>query len=126
MAPSSPADARVVSVQVICSEVVVSGGSRTTQWHVLDRGQWLPAHRHPSCVSKREQAGPGTVWQEALTLQLAPGTELKQLISEPLPAKRRSAFDYLRAEVRSTARRTRELHVIVGRTGKLLHGKKTP
>jgi hypothetical protein len=59
------------------------------------------------------------VWQELLTLQLAPGSELKQIISEPERPKARSAFDYLRRQVRNPPRRTRELHYTVDAAGEL-------
>jgi hypothetical protein len=59
------------------------------------------------------------VWQELLTLQLAKGSELKQLISEPLPPKPRSAFDYLQRAVRNPPRKIREVLYTVDAAGEL-------
>ncbi|HEX2882822.1 MAG TPA: hypothetical protein VHO25_25055 [Polyangiaceae bacterium] len=106
-------------MRVTCEETVVAGGTRTTQWQVRDGAMWLAAHRHPTCISERSKSPPGTVWQEVLTLQLSVGAELKQVISEPLPAKPHSVFEYLRREVRNTRRATREIRYAVDSTGKL-------
>jgi hypothetical protein len=119
MPPQSTDPAALVTVHVTCNESVVAGGTRTTQWQVRDGNVWVAAHRHPSCVGERGKSAPGLVWQELLTLQLLPGSELKQVISEPLPAKPRSAFDYLQRPVRNPPRRTRELHYTVDSTGLL-------
>lgn len=120
MSPPTANEGTPVAVRVICEESVVTGGTRMTQWHVKDGATWLAAHRHPSCVSERGKSAPGTVWQETLTLQLAPGSEIRQVISEPLPDKPRSVFDHLQREARNTPRRTREIHYTVGSSGALV------
>jgi hypothetical protein len=118
--PPNSIDEAPVTVRVICEETVVTGGARVMQWQVRDGKNWLAAHRHSSCVAERGNSAPGTVWRETLTLKLVPGTEIRQLISEPLPPKPRSVFDHLQREARSTPRRTRELHYTVGKAGALL------
>lgn len=122
MPPTSNSDAPV-TVRVICEETIVSGGSRTTQWQVKDGATWIAAHRHASCVAERGASAPGTVWRETLTLKLVPGSEIKQVINEPMPAKPRSAFDYLRREVRGTPRKVRENHYTISESGGLLRSK---
>lgn len=119
MPAKSPDNPALVTVRVTCNESVVAGGTRTIQWHVRDGKAWIAAHRHPSCISERCKSTAGVVWQELLTLQLAKGSELKQLISEPLPPKPRSAFDYLQRAVRNPPRKIREVLYTVDAAGEL-------
>jgi hypothetical protein len=80
-------------------ERVVPGGTETVRWWVRVGDSWTQAAKHSTAQRERLQAGPGTVWEARVVLELPPGTRLVEVRS--LPAlKRRSAMQYLEQETR--------------------------
>lgn len=113
------------SVELVDSETIVAHGSCTVRWFVEVGEQWVPASESAAARVERLDAGPGTVWQSRVSVELPRGTWLLRQESRPGTAKRRDPFDYLAREVRTAARRVRRSYFVVGPSG-TLHPRRRP
>ena len=100
---------RAVRVELVESEHVVPYGEARVTWLVQKADGWVRATEWPSAVLEDRDAGPGTVWERAVIVELPPGTLLERVESRPRPLPRKdplSYFDRQGARPRAT-RRTR-------------------
>lgn len=114
----SPPDASEL-VELVESEVVTGRGRRVTTFLVRLNDAWVPAREHPSARVEPIEAGPGTVWERRIELQLARGARLVRVVSEPLPEPRHDPLDYLTGAARKARRRTVRTELSVGARGRL-------
>lgn len=97
-----------VRVQLVLGEYVAPRGHKKVSWLVRRADAWVPAGTVPGAVTESLAAGPGTIWESSVTLDLDAGAEVVRVISAPR-AEQRSVLDYLAAappRAESTTRRT--------------------
>ena len=61
---------------------------------------WITAAEYPGAESERRDAGPGTVWERAVTIIVPLGTELMRVETRPRQTETKDPMSYLRAEVK--------------------------
>jgi hypothetical protein len=108
------------SIELSDGEIVVTRGTRAITWWVKKGEGWVNARGWPGAKVEQLDAGPGTVWQCRLDLELPLGTLLMRVESHPAPAGRKEPLDYLEREIRRARRRVIRTYFKVGRRGKLL------
>jgi hypothetical protein len=115
------------SIELNDGEVVVARGTRAISWWVRKGEGWVNARGWPGAKVEQLDAGPGTVWQCRLELELPLGTVLMRVESHPVPLSRKDPFEYLERETRRARRKVRRTYFKVGRRGALLaepeHGR---
>jgi hypothetical protein len=108
---------RAAAVELVDSARVVSYGEARVTWFVRKSDGWVRAAEWPGAVVEARDAGPGTVWERAVTMELPPGTELLRVESRPrveAPKDPLSYFDRRASRARAT-RRTRYRVEVGGR-----------
>jgi hypothetical protein len=100
---------RLESVELVDSERVVPFGHARITWLVRKGDGWIRATEWPGAVTEARDAGPGTVWERAVILELATGTELVRVESRPRAEAPKDPLSYLdrRTHRPRTTRRTR-------------------
>ena len=107
-------------VELTDGEVVVARGTRAITWWVRTGDAWINARGCPGAKVEQLDAGPGTVWQCRLDLELPRGTLLMRVESHPLRTGRKDPFEYLERETRRARRRVLRTYFKVGRRGELV------
>jgi hypothetical protein len=92
-----------VRITIEESEHVVPRGARATTWFVRVRDAWVAARKVEGAFVERLDAGPGTVWRQSITLELATGTRLLRVDSGPR-AERKTPLEYLESRAVPAAR----------------------
>jgi hypothetical protein len=106
---------RVAAVELVDSARVVAYGEARVTWFVRKSDGWVRAAEWPGAVIESRDAGPGTVWERAVTLELAQGTELLRVESRPRPETPKDPLSYLdRRTSRARATRRTRYRVEVG------------
>lgn len=106
---------RAATVELVDSARIVPYGEALVTWFVRKNDAWMRAAEWPGAVAERRDAGPGTVWERAVTLELAPGTELLRVESRPRAEPPRDPLSYLdRRKPRARATRRTRYRVEVG------------
>jgi len=108
------------SIELNDGEVVVARGTRAITWWVRKGESWINARGWPGAKVEQLAAGPGTVWQCRLELELPLGTVLMRVESHPVALARKDPFDYLERETRRARRKVTRTYFKVGRRGALL------
>lgn len=99
-------------------EHVVPHGARQTTWFVRVRDAWVAARAAEGAHVENLEAGPGTVWRQCITLELAPGARLMRV--ETMPQKqRKTPLEYLESRRAPLARAVRRREFQVGPNGEL-------
>lgn len=75
-------------------EHVVPHGARQTTWFVRVRDAWVAARAAEGAHVENLEAGPGTVWRQCITLELAAGARLMRVETMP-QNKRKTPLEYL-------------------------------
>ncbi|HEX4335742.1 MAG TPA: hypothetical protein VH062_07490 [Polyangiaceae bacterium] len=99
---------RIESVELVDSERVVPYGDARVTWLVRKGDGWVRATQWPGATTAARDAGPGTVWERAVTLALVAGTELVRVESRPRIEAPKDPLSYLdrRGARPRTTRRT--------------------
>lgn len=118
-AASDRAPATTETVTIIVGEHVAARGRRSISWLLRDRNRWVPVQRCERAGVERLDAGPGTVWEARVTLNLPRGARLMRVESTPRRDARREPLEYLRREVRAAERTVHRTEYEVGPRGKL-------
>jgi hypothetical protein len=100
-------------------ENIVARGRRTVTWCLRAGQRWVRAAEQPNARIVSLDAGPGTVWEHLVELELPAGSVLMRIESSPVPERRRQALEYLMNETRAAARRVRRTYFKVARDGSL-------
>jgi hypothetical protein len=108
-----------VCIELVEEEVVVEHGTRRVVWFVRHADAWEHASAWPGTVTTQRDAGPGTVWERVLELEVPIGTPLMRVETRPAPAPPRNALDYLRQEQRVAARHVRRAYFRADAHGRL-------
>lgn len=111
--------AQLVLIRLLAWESIAPRGTRKISWLVYLDHRWQSAKDYPGAVFERLDAAPGTVWQTAAELRVAPGTWLQRVESSPMPREHSDPMSYLRREVRGTRRTVSRTFYRVTRTGEL-------
>lgn len=119
-----PAAPPVVTVEVVDEETIVERGTRRVVWFVKGNAGWAHAAGWPGASRRDRDAGPGTVWEREVVLELPLGTELMRVEVRPAARRDRDALDYLRAEVRDAPRQVRRTYYRAGARGRLIAARK--
>ena len=106
-------------VELIEEECVVTHGTRRIQWFVRVGDSWQRSRQLPSAQCEQLSAGPGTVWQTRIQLELPRGTGLMRKALEPAARSARDALSYLIANASSPKQRVSHGYYKVGRAGTL-------
>ncbi len=107
-------------VELSSSETVTERGTAKVSWHVKQGDGWVGAAEVVGVTQERLDAGPGTVWETRMVLELPLGTLLMRVESRPAPYQHRGVLDYLGREARLPPRRVRRSLYRVGRRGALV------
>ncbi len=107
-------------VEVVESEVVVSRGRRTTSWFVRYNDGWLRASEYPGATVARLDAGPGTVFERRIEIELPKGTRLRRVETSPAAEMRRDPLAHLENARQSPRRRMTRTELCVGSRGELV------
>lgn len=75
-------------------EHVVPYGARQTTWFVRVRDAWVHARAVEGAHVENLEAGPGTVWRQCITLELAPEARLMKVESMP-QKERKTPLEFL-------------------------------
>jgi hypothetical protein len=106
---------RIASVELVDSARVVPYGEARVTWFVRKGEGWVRAAEWPGAVVEARDAGPGTVWERAVTMDLSPGTELLRVESRPRTEAPKDPLSYLdRRSSRPRATRRTRYRVEVG------------
>ena len=108
------------SIELTDGEFVVKRGTRAISGWVRKSDGWINARESPGAKVEQLDAGPGTVWQCRLDLELPRGTLLMRVESRPVPAARKDPLEYLERETRRARRTVIRTYFKVGRRGELL------
>jgi hypothetical protein len=82
-------------VELIDEESVVDHGTRRVTWFVRVGDTWQRCGSVAGAKSEQLSAGPGTVWQTRVELELPRGTAVMRRILSPTAPRPRDAFSYL-------------------------------
>ena len=107
-------------VELIEAERVVAHGAALTTWLVRHGQAWTRATEWPGAVVERRDAGPGTVWERAVTLVVPRGTELLRVETRPRHEVPRDPLSYLERAIRSLPRSTHRTRYRVEVGGRVL------
>lgn len=118
---SEPPTAQVV---LTTSETVAERGITRVTWRIKEGDGWVGAAEHPGAALERVDAGPGTVWETRITIELPVGTLLTRIESRPAPYPERGVLEYLSREVRLPPRRVKKALYRVGRRGELVPARR--
>lgn len=113
---TSPA---VERVSVADHERIVPHGAARATWFVRKGEAWVKAAEWEGVSSTRRDAGPGTVWERTLDLELPIGTELMRVETRPRAVPVRDPLSYLTSETKRPPRATRRTYYRVERGGRL-------
>jgi hypothetical protein len=111
--------ARAHRIELTDAESVTDRGTLRVSWLVRHNDGWVRAADYPGATQERLQAGPGTVWESRIELELAEGTLLARVESRPGARTRKDPLEYLRRETRAPARDVQRLLYRVGASGAL-------
>jgi hypothetical protein len=114
--PASP----LTRLELTDGETVVARGTRAISWFVRKGQGWINARGWPEVKVESLDAGPGTVWECRLELEVPLGTLLMRVESHPAPLERTDPMGYLERETRRARRRVVRTFFKVGRRGALL------
>lgn len=115
-----------VEVELFESESIVERGRKKVTYLIRHDDAWVVAGEHPNAAVERLSAGPGTVWEHRVTLELPVGTRVCRVESVPRPEPARDALDYLGDERRTQPRLTRRRELLVNARGDLVDAKEKP
>lgn len=111
---------KLEQVELVDGEYVVAHGTSRVAWLVRQGEAWVASRQVPGCRVAARDAGPGTIWETAVTLEVPRGTELVRVERRPRPRGRgRDPFDFLGQEIRSAERLERRTQFTVGPHGTL-------
>jgi hypothetical protein len=113
-------DSRLLRLELTDGEIVVPRGTRAVSWWVKKGEGWINARGWPETKVESLDAGPGTVWESRLELEVPLGTLLMRVETNPAPLERTDPFGYLERETRRARRRVVRTYFKVGRRGQLL------
>jgi len=116
----SNSDSPLERLELTDGEIVVARGTREISWWVKKEDGWVNARGWPETRVELLEAGPGTVWECRLELELPRGTLLMRVESHPAPSERADPMRYLERETRLARRRVTRTYFKVGRRGELL------
>lgn len=114
---SEPPRARV---ELSSSETVAERGITRVTWRVRHGDGWIGAAEHPGAVLERVDAGPGTVWETRIAIELPVGATVMRVESRPARYPARGVMDYLSRETRLPPRRVKRTLFRVGKRGQLV------
>jgi hypothetical protein len=106
-------------IEVEAFETVVAGGVRRVTWLVQNGDDWLLASEWPGASVEQRDTGPRMVWLRRVTLELASGSRLVRIESEPNRAPARDPMAYLFEPPRAHGRQSRRSYFVVNAGGKL-------
>jgi hypothetical protein len=110
---------RAAQVELVdCARVVPYGEARVT-WFVRKSDGWVRAAEWPGAAVEQRDAGPGTVWERAVTVELPAGTELLRVETRPRAEAPKDPLSYFDRRG-SRARATRRTRYRVGVGGRVL------
>jgi hypothetical protein len=103
------------TVELVEHERIVPYGAARTAWLVKKGDGWVRATLWTGATTEQRSAGPGTVWERAVTLVLPRGTELMRVETRPRPEPPKDPLSYLdRRTARPMATRKTAYRVISG------------
>ncbi|HVW30056.1 MAG TPA: hypothetical protein VHC69_32070 [Polyangiaceae bacterium] len=106
---------RAAPVELVDYARVVPYGEARVTWFVRKGDGWTRAAEWPGATVEARDAGPGTVWERVVTVELAPGTELLRVESRPRAEAPKDPLSYLdRRTPRARATRRTRYRVDVG------------
>ncbi|MEB2310402.1 MAG: hypothetical protein OZ921_01285 [Sorangiineae bacterium] len=111
---------RTEEVELTSSESVGERGTTRLTWRVRVGDGWVGAADYPGVTIERLAAGPGTIWEIRLVLELPTGTLLMRVDSRPGEPQRGDVLDFLARAPRLPPRRVRRTLYRVGPRGALV------
>ncbi len=115
-----------VTVELFESETIMERGRKKITYLIRHNDAWVVAGDHPKATVERLSAGPRTVWEHRVAVELAVGTRVCRVESVPRPEPTRDALDYLSDERRGPRRLSRRRELVVGARGDLVDAQEKP
>lgn len=115
-----------VKVELFESETIVERGRKKVSYLIRHNDAWVVAGEHPNATVERLSAGPGTVWEHRVAVDLAVGTRVCRVESVPRPEPARDALHYLGDQRKSQPRLTRRRELLVNARGELVDAQEKP
>jgi hypothetical protein len=117
-------------VELIDEESVVDHGTRRVTWFVRVGDTWQRCASVAGAKLEQLSAGPGTVWQTRIELELPRGTAVMRRVLSPTAPRPRDALSYLTRQASTTSQRVSHTYYKVRRRGTLevveAHGAHDP
>jgi hypothetical protein len=110
----------VRTIELTYCERIVGRGNQRTAWFVKTGHAWTKASEWPGATVEHRDSGPGTVWEQVVSLDVPPGTELMRVDSRPRATPRKDPLAYLRSGAKDPPRATRRSLFRVDGAGKLV------
>jgi hypothetical protein len=111
--------APTVEVEVVEGEHVVPRGTARTSWYYRRGDGWERVGQARGAVTTSRDIAPGTIWEHAVTLHLAVGTELRRVDESPGPPPRLDPLAYLKQGTKAPRYAIKSRHYRVARDGRL-------
>jgi hypothetical protein len=112
-------DAEIVVVDVTEEERVVPRGTAQTRWYYRRADAWEKVTEASGAEVVARPKGPGTIWERAVKLRLAVGTEMRRVDERPGPPSRMDPLAYLTKGKPSPKYEIEERRYRVARGGRL-------
>lgn len=104
---------------------VEGAGHVKTTWTIKQGEEWILASQYPGAQTEMMDAGPGTVWERYLELEVPVGALVVRTNSAPGQGPRRDVLSYLTRETREVARRVVRQFYRVAPNGDLTRTQET-
>jgi hypothetical protein len=114
--------APTVEIEVVETERVVPRGTARTSWYYRRGDAWEKVTAARGAVTQSRDIAPGTIWERAVTLHLAVGTELRRVDETPGPSPRLDPLSYLKKGTRAPRYAITSRYYRVARDGRLTAG----
>ena len=106
-------------VELVEHERVMGRGAARVYFLVKKGDGWLRATEWPGAQTESRDAGPGTVWERAVILELPVGTEVSRVEVRPREPRRLDPLSHLMSRASAAPRTTRRVSFRVKRDGRL-------
>lgn len=106
-------------VELIDEESVVDHGTRRVTWFVRVGDTWQRCGSVAGAKLEQLSAGPGTVWQTRVELELPRGTAVMRRVLSPAAPRPRDALSYLTRQASTHNQRVSHTYYKVRRRGTL-------
>jgi hypothetical protein len=108
-----------MEIALSCFEVIAVRGVRRVAWYVAEQERWVPVASSSGARVENHDSCPGVVWRRQVFLNIAPGTKLMRIESQPDKGGPSDPLAYLWKQDRGAKQNVRRSYFRVGKAGRL-------